>query len=50
MPVSYSDEPQAICTVQLVRPAPGTFAEAVQPLLVVCTTTEVRCRCCLIPS
>lgn len=42
MPVSYSEEQQAICTVQLVRPRPGVFAEAIQHLLVVCTTTEVR--------
>ncbi len=42
VPVSYSEEQQAICTVQLVRPRPGVFAEAIQHLLVVCTTTEVR--------
>lgn len=43
MPFEYSNEEQAICAVGLVRPRPGVFAEAIQQLLVVCTTTEVRC-------
>lgn len=40
MPVSYAEEQQAIATVQLVRPRPGVFAEAINHLLVICTTTE----------
>lgn len=42
VPVSYSEEQQAICAVQLVAPMPGMFATALRHLLVVCTTTEVR--------
>ena len=41
MPLEYSNEEQAICAVGLVKPRPGVFAEAIQQLLVVCTTTEV---------
>lgn len=41
VPVSYAEEQQAIATVQLVRPRPGVFAEAIRHLLVICTTTEV---------
>jgi Nup133 N terminal like len=40
VPVSYAEEQQAIATVQLVRPRPGVFAEAINHLLVICTTTE----------
>jgi Nup133 N terminal like len=40
VPVSYAEEQQAIATVQLVQPRPGVFAEAINHLLVICTTTE----------
>ena len=33
-----------ISAVGLVRPKPGVFVEAIQYLLVVCTTIEVRFR------
>lgn len=42
VPLEYSGEEQAICAVGLVRPRPGVFVEAIQHLLVLCTTTEVR--------
>ncbi len=42
MPVEYSGEEQAICAVGLAKPRPGVFVEAVQYLLVLCTTVEVR--------
>ena len=42
MPIEYNSEEQAICAVGLVQPRPGVFAEAVQYLLVICTTTEVN--------
>ncbi len=42
MPVSYNEERQAICAVQLVPTQPNVFAAAIRHLLVVCTTTEVR--------
>lgn len=44
IPVEYCGEEQAICTVGLVKPRSGVFLEAVQHLVVLCTTTEV-CKC-----
>ena len=40
--MEYSGEEQAICAVGLVRPRPGIFVDAIQHLLVLCTTVEVR--------
>ncbi len=40
VPLEYSGEEQSICAVGLVRPRPGVFVEAIQHLLVLCTTTE----------
>ena len=45
MPVEYSGEEQAICAVGLVKPRPDVFVEAVQYLLVLCTTVEVCASC-----
>lgn len=42
VPLEYSGEEQAICAVGLVRPRPGVFVEAIQYVLVLCTTVEVR--------
>ena len=47
VPVEYNSEEQAICAVGLVRPLAGVFAEAIQYLLVLCTTTEVCPKCVL---
>ena len=44
MPLEYSGEEQAVVAVGLARPRPGVFVQAVQHLLVLCTTTEVRER------
>lgn len=41
MPVEYGGEEQAICAVGLVKPRPDVFVEAIQYLLVLCTTAEV---------
>ena len=41
VPIEYSGEEQAIVAVGLARPKPGVFVEAIQHLLVLCTTTEV---------
>ena len=41
MPIEYSGEDETISAVGLVRPKPGIFVEAIQYLLVVCTTIEV---------
>lgn len=41
VPVEYCGESQAISCVGLVRPRPGVFLEAIQYLLVVCTTIEI---------
>lgn len=41
MPLEYSGEEQAICAVGIVRPRPGVFVEAIQYVLVLCTTVEV---------
>lgn len=41
MPIEYGGEEQAIVAVGLARPRPGVFVEAIQHLLVLCTTTEV---------
>lgn len=41
MPIEYSGEEQAICAVGLAPPKPNVFVEAVQHVLVVCTTVEV---------
>ncbi len=43
MPIEYGGEEQAIVAVGLARPRPGVFVEAIQHLLVLCTTTEVGC-------
>eukprot|EP00983_Pelagomonas_calceolata_P104584 1159045-Pelagomonas_calceolata.AAC.4 len=40
VPVEYCGEEQAICAVGLVRPRPGVFLEAIQHIIVLCTTTE----------
>lgn len=40
--MEYSGEEQAIVAVGLARPKPGVFVEAIQHLLVLCTSTEVR--------
>lgn len=42
MPVEYSGEDETISAVGLVQPRPGVFVAAIQYLLVVCTTIEVR--------
>lgn len=39
--MEYSGEEQAICAVGLVKPRSGVFVEAIQYLLVLCTTVEV---------
>ncbi|KAK9806121.1 hypothetical protein WJX72_002210 [[Myrmecia] bisecta] len=41
VPVEYSAEEQAICAVGLARPRPGVFVEAIQHVLVLCTTVEI---------
>ena len=41
VPIEYSGEEQAIVAVGLVAPRPGVFVEAIQRLLVLCTTTEI---------
>ena len=41
MPIEYSGEDETISAVGLVRPKAGIFVEAIQYLLVVCTTIEV---------
>jgi len=41
VPVEYCGEEQAICAVGLVRPRPGVFLEAIQHIIVLCTTTEI---------
>ncbi len=41
VPVKWQEE-QAICCAGLTRPKPNVFQQAVQYLLVVCTTVEVR--------
>lgn len=46
VPIEYSGEEQAIVAVALARPRPGVFVEAIQQLLVLCTTTEVRFSVC----
>ena len=42
VPMEYSGEEQAITSVGMVRPRPGVFVEAIQQILVLCTTVEVR--------
>ncbi|KAF8069564.1 NUP155 [Scenedesmus sp. PABB004] len=42
VPVEYSGEEQAICCVGLARPRPGVFLAAIQHVLVLATTVEVR--------
>ena len=42
MPAEYSGEEQAICAVGIVKPRPGVFMAAIQHILVLCTTVEVR--------
>ena len=44
MPIEYSGEDETISAVGLARPKPGIFVEAIQYLLVVCTTIEVCSR------
>lgn len=44
VPLEYSNEEQSISAVGLVKPRPNVFHDAVQYVLVVCTTTEVRTR------
>ena len=43
VPMEYSGEEQAICAVGLIRPRAGVFVDAIQYVLVLCTTVEV-CR------
>ena len=45
VPIEYGGEEQAIVAVGLARPRPGVFVEAIQHLLVLCTTTEVGRGC-----
>jgi hypothetical protein len=47
IPIEYSGEEQAIVAVGLVRPRLGVFVDAIQHLLVLCTTTEVGVRVCV---
>jgi Nup133 N terminal like len=42
VPIEYSGEEQAICTVGIAKPRAGVFVEAIQYVLVLCTTVEVR--------
>ena len=42
VPMEYSGEEQAICAMGLIRPRAGVFVEAIQYVLVLCTTVEVR--------
>ncbi|PRW05942.1 nuclear pore complex Nup155 isoform B [Chlorella sorokiniana] len=41
VPIEYGGEEQAIVAVGLAHPRPGVFVEAIQHLLVLCTTTEI---------
>lgn len=41
VPLEYSGEEQAICAVGFVKPRPGVFVEAIQYVLILCTTVEV---------
>ncbi|KAL4425159.1 hypothetical protein ABPG77_008264 [Micractinium sp. CCAP 211/92] len=41
VPIEYSGEEQAIVAVGLARPKPGVFVEAIQHVLVLCTTSEI---------
>ncbi|KAI3427442.1 hypothetical protein D9Q98_010357 [Chlorella vulgaris] len=41
VPIEYSGEEQAIVAVGLAKPRPGVFVDAIQHLLVLCTTTEI---------
>ena len=42
VPVKWQEE-QAICCAGLTKPKPNVFQQAVQNVLVVCTTVEVGC-------
>jgi nuclear pore complex protein Nup155 len=42
VPVEYCGEEQAICCVGLAKPKPGVFLSAIQHVLVLATTVEVR--------
>ena len=42
VPAEYSGEEQAICAVGIVKPRPAVFMAAIQHILVLCTTVEVR--------
>jgi len=42
VPVEYCGEEQAICCVGLAKPRPGVFLSAIQHVLVLATTVEVR--------
>lgn len=46
MPVEYSGEDQAICAVGLAKPRHGVFVPAIQHILILCTTVEVRPLTC----
>lgn len=43
IPLEYSGEEQAICAVGLLQPRAGVFLEAIQHVIVLCTTVEVGC-------
>lgn len=49
VPVQWQEQ-QAICVAGLTRPKPNVFQQAVQYLMVICTTVEVRLQhtppCC----
>lgn len=42
VPVEYCGEEQAICAVGILKPKPGVFLEAIQHVIVLCSTSEVR--------
>ncbi|MEW5305512.1 MAG: hypothetical protein WDW36_008046 [Sanguina aurantia] len=41
IPLEYNGEEQAICAVGLLQPRAGVFLEAIQHVIVLCTTVEV---------
>jgi nuclear pore complex protein Nup155 len=42
IPIEYSGEEQAIVAVGIAKPRQGVFVEAIQYILIVCTTTHIR--------
>ena len=41
VPIEYCGEDQAVCAVGIATPRAGVFLEAIQHLIVLCTTSEV---------